>query len=222
MFWGVLYFDYSEDITTTISLVAVSQSGKQQKLQKGLIVAWESEDMVFTGDTRGHVIENRSTCFIWWSILQQECKWCVSCVASVNPSLCRVVFQVSTVLLQWLPWLLRMKRPGQKITRKTILMHKKMKDLDKKDIVSKSLLANVMDIDDDFRWSYAGSLPKYLVTINIEKIGCFLEFFWTLLGCFHTVCLNAMPRTLSLCYTNPIFLYLFYHCPFFVYHCVDQ
>ena len=45
-----------------------------------------------------------------------------------------------------------MQRPGQKITRKTIMMHKKMKDLDKKDISSKSLLVNVMDMDDDFRW----------------------------------------------------------------------
>ena len=31
-------------------------------------------------------------------------------------------------------------------------MHKKMKDLDRKDISSKSLLVNVMDMDDDFRW----------------------------------------------------------------------
>ena len=45
-----------------------------------------------------------------------------------------------------------MQRPGQKITRKTIMMHKKMKDLDRKDISSKSLLVNVMDMDDDFRW----------------------------------------------------------------------
>ena len=60
--------------------------------------------------------------------------------------------QVSTVFLQWAPWILRMQRPGQKITRKTIMMHKKMKDLDKKDIASKSLLVNVMDMEDDFRW----------------------------------------------------------------------
>ena len=32
------------------------------------------------------------------------------------------------------------------------MMHKKMKDLDRKDISSKSLLVNVMDMDDDFRW----------------------------------------------------------------------
>jgi len=58
---------------------------------------------------------------------------------------------VSSIFLQWLPWILRMQRPGQKITRKTIMMHKKMKDLDRKDISSKSLLVNVMDMDDDFR-----------------------------------------------------------------------
>ena len=43
-----------------------------------------------------------------------------------------------------------MSRPGEKITRKTIQMQKKMKELDKKEIASKSLLANVLDMDDDF------------------------------------------------------------------------
>lgn len=61
------------------------------------------------------------------------------------------------LFLQWLPWLLKMGRPGEKITRKTILMAKKMKDLDMKETSSKSLLSNVLDMDDDFRSS---SLPR--------------------------------------------------------------
>ena len=44
-----------------------------------------------------------------------------------------------------------MSRPGEKITRKTILMQNKMKELDLKENSSKSLLANVLDMDDDFR-----------------------------------------------------------------------
>ena len=44
-----------------------------------------------------------------------------------------------------------MARPGEKITRKTIMMQKKMKDLDVKETSSKSLLTNVLDMDDDFR-----------------------------------------------------------------------
>jgi nicotinic acetylcholine receptor len=40
---------------------------------------------------------------------------------------------------------------GEKITRKTIMMQNKMKELDLKERSSKSLLANVLDMDDDFR-----------------------------------------------------------------------
>jgi len=58
---------------------------------------------------------------------------------------------VQTVFLQWLPWLLHMSRPGEKITRKTIMMANKMKELDMKETSSKSLLSNVLDMDDDFR-----------------------------------------------------------------------
>ena len=52
-----------------------------------------------------------------------------------------------------MPWFLRMSRPGEKITRKTILVQKKMKELDKKEMKSKTLLANVLDMDDDFHLS---------------------------------------------------------------------
>ena len=58
--------------------------------------------------------------------------------------------QVRTLFLQWIPWVLRMARPGEKITRKTIMMQNKMKELDLKEKSSKSLLANVLDMDDDF------------------------------------------------------------------------
>ncbi len=59
--------------------------------------------------------------------------------------------QIKCVFLQWLPWILRMGRPGKKITRKTILLSNRMKELELKERSSKSLLANVLDIDDDFR-----------------------------------------------------------------------
>jgi nicotinic acetylcholine receptor len=44
-----------------------------------------------------------------------------------------------------------MGRPGKKITRKTIMMSNRSKELQLKERSSKSLLANVLDIDDDFR-----------------------------------------------------------------------
>lgn len=61
------------------------------------------------------------------------------------------VIQIKCVFLQWLPWILRMGRPGKKITRKTIHLNNRMKELELKERSSKSLLANVLDIDDDFR-----------------------------------------------------------------------
>ena len=61
-----------------------------------------------------------------------------------------MLLQVRTLFLQWIPWVLRMARPGEKITRKTIMMQNKMKELDLKEKSSKSLLANVLDMDDDF------------------------------------------------------------------------
>ena len=50
-----------------------------------------------------------------------------------------------------------MSRPGEKITRKTIMMQKKMKEMEQKEISSKSLLANVLDIDDNFRLGPGGN-----------------------------------------------------------------
>uniref|UniRef100_A0AAU6PBH5 Nicotinic acetylcholine receptor alpha6 n=1 Tax=Protohermes xanthodes TaxID=1452977 RepID=A0AAU6PBH5_9NEOP len=58
---------------------------------------------------------------------------------------------IKSVFLQWLPWMLGMSRPGKKITRKTLFMSSRMKELELKERSSKSLLANVLDIDDDFR-----------------------------------------------------------------------
>ncbi|GLH06987.1 Nicotinic acetylcholine receptor a6 subunit isoform XXII [Gryllus bimaculatus] len=49
---------------------------------------------------------------------------------------------IKSVFLQWLPWILGMSRPGKKITRKTILMSNRMKELELKERSSKSLLAN--------------------------------------------------------------------------------
>jgi hypothetical protein len=75
-----------------------------------------------------------------------------------------------------------MGRPGEKITRKTIMMQNKMKELDLKERSSKSLLANVLDMDDDFRYFYMRiiielftefkSIPDYnhkILTILLNK-----------------------------------------------------
>ena len=69
------------------------------------------------------------------------------------------------MFLQWLPWFLRMSRPGKKITRKTINMNNKMNELSLKEKACKSLLANVLDMDDDLRYRDI-SLSFFTIGIN--------------------------------------------------------
>lgn len=61
------------------------------------------------------------------------------------------VFQVRILFLTWLPCILRMSRPGQETGTDTSHMSMQIRDLELRDRSSKSLLANVLDIDDDFR-----------------------------------------------------------------------
>ncbi|XP_053609801.1 neuronal acetylcholine receptor subunit alpha-7 isoform X3 [Plodia interpunctella] len=77
---------------------------------------------------------------------------------------------IKTVFLQWLPWILRMSRPGKKITRKTIMMSNRMRELELKERSSKSLLANVLDIDDDFR--HAPPAPNSTASTGNLGPGC--------------------------------------------------
>nr|XP_042909529.1 neuronal acetylcholine receptor subunit alpha-7-like [Parasteatoda tepidariorum] len=58
---------------------------------------------------------------------------------------------IRSMFLIWLPWLLRMQRPPPKLQRKAFFGSKK--ELELRQRSSRSLLANVMDIDDDFSTS---------------------------------------------------------------------
>ncbi|XP_020290540.1 neuronal acetylcholine receptor subunit alpha-7 isoform X1 [Pseudomyrmex gracilis] len=64
------------------------------------------------------------------------------------------------LFLNWLPRLLRMSRPGKKLSKRGILMGNRMKDLELQERSSKSLLANVLDIDDDFRRGNSSANPS--------------------------------------------------------------
>ncbi|CAD1477546.1 unnamed protein product, partial [Heterotrigona itama] len=67
---------------------------------------------------------------------------------------------IKTVFLQCLPCLLRMSRPGKKITKKNILGgNRRGKSIELKEKSSKSLLANVLDIDDDIRHKNSAANP---------------------------------------------------------------
>lgn len=67
--------------------------------------------------------------------------------------LCPLVFgrQVRKLFLEWLPCLLRMSRPEPDQAKNPSRSPMQMHDMELRDRSSKSLLANVLDIDDDFR-----------------------------------------------------------------------
>lgn len=74
--------------------------------------------------------------------------------------------QTRAIFLQWMPWILRMSRPNRKITLKTIRMSNKMKQMELQERSSKSLLANVLDIEDDFRHCTLGPGGHTSATLN--------------------------------------------------------
>lgn len=90
--------------------------------------------------------------------------------------------QVRIVFLTWLPCILRMSRPGEEIvlsctggggtTANGTKEKHQIPSAEMKERSSKSLIANVLDIDDDYRCSHrcnSGSLlqnPTYYRTVN--------------------------------------------------------
>ena len=87
---------------------------------------------------------------------------------------------IKRIFLLWLPWLLRMKRPGQYISLDSIRLEDKMKDLmENDDKFSQSLLVNVLDMDDNVlfrRKSNAWNIDKDPVSENLRKIREEMEF----------------------------------------------
>ena len=59
-----------------------------------------------------------------------------------------------------------MDRPREKITRKTIMMSNRLKELELKENDSKSLMANVLDMDDDFRLEVKSGCPTHLLIVG--------------------------------------------------------
>ncbi|OAD54663.1 Acetylcholine receptor subunit alpha-type acr-16 [Eufriesea mexicana] len=65
---------------------------------------------------------------------------------------------IKTLFLRWLPCLLRMKRPGKDL-KKNILGSNRRKSMELQEKSSKSLLANVLNIDDDIRHKNSAGNP---------------------------------------------------------------
>ncbi|XP_013406819.1 neuronal acetylcholine receptor subunit alpha-7 [Lingula anatina] len=56
---------------------------------------------------------------------------------------------VKVGICEWLAWILRMTRPDRELTRAAIIRRSNMRELEMKERASKSLLVNVLDMDDD-------------------------------------------------------------------------
>ena len=58
-----------------------------------------------------------------------------------------ILFQVRTVICEWMAWVLRMSRPGRDLSRQFLLRKKKMRELESRNPPSLSLISNVKDVD---------------------------------------------------------------------------
>ena len=82
---------------------------------------------------------------------------------------------ISVLFLQWLPWLLRMSRPGRPLTRKNILLQSKLEKLEREDKQDNSLLA-VLDMEDDHLGpSFLGETPGLVKTKQPCKLNPLLD-----------------------------------------------
>ncbi|CAL1286350.1 unnamed protein product [Larinioides sclopetarius] len=73
--------------------------------------------------------------------------------------------RIRKIFLLWLPWLLRMERPGQKITRRDLFRSTKVCEMELKERASRSLLTSIVDGgaasggEEEFRPATASSSP---------------------------------------------------------------
>ena len=86
--------------------------------------------------------------------------------------------QVKHFVCGWLAWILRMERPGGNVSRRITMQRSRLNDakLDKLDEKSKSLMANVLDIDDDIRMAN-GSAANIMMSKVIGVVECLLPVF---------------------------------------------
>lgn len=76
--------------------------------------------------------------------------------------------QIRQVFLNWLPWLLMMKRPGRMFTRNSFHRARDVTDLTGlNDKTSKSLLANVLDMDDNSLHRFEGMENNFVKATHI-------------------------------------------------------
>ncbi|CAH1797307.1 unnamed protein product [Owenia fusiformis] len=125
-----------------------------------------------------------------------------------NPETHNMPKAVRVIICKWLAWMLRMERPGHDITIRKIVHDAriaKLKEVELRQKSSRSLLANVLDLDDDLckidRMDRMNSVPNY-ASIKIEENGTHIGY--TPLAnsptgghCLHKSELNAILRELK-------------------------
>ncbi|XP_064608817.1 neuronal acetylcholine receptor subunit alpha-7-like [Liolophura sinensis] len=92
---------------------------------------------------------------IYFALIMIMCSLSVMCTVIVlnfhhrGPDTHHMSKWVNKIICEWLAWILMMERPGKEISRKTLMQNSKLRDIEMSDRTSKSLLANVLDLDDD-------------------------------------------------------------------------
>lgn len=78
--------------------------------------------------------------------------------------------QVKYFICGWLAWLLRMKRPGGSTTKKALTQRAQVKDMKLGELEdkSKSLMANVLDMEDDPRM-VNGNTTGFLLKVSVKE-----------------------------------------------------
>ena len=84
------------------------------------------------------------------------------------------------IFLQWLPWMLRMSRPGRPLTRKNIQLKSKLEKLEREDKQDKqekdNSLQNVLDMEDDHLGpSLLGERARLVKTKQPSKLNPLLD-----------------------------------------------
>lgn len=81
-----------------------------------------------------------------------------------------LVFQVRKVFLLWLPWLLRMQRPGRPVTRRDLFRSTKVQEMElKEQRASRSLLDVPSEGNEDFRPSSSPAPLQRVPYANVSS-----------------------------------------------------
>ena len=94
--------------------------------------------------------------------------------------------QVKHFICGWLAWVLRMERPGGTVNRRILMQRSRLNDakMDALDEKSRSLMANVLDIEDDLRMANGSANVMMTTKVGFHTVRCSFSCSLILLDMF--------------------------------------